>query len=76
MANFYVEFRMHGHAKEYAKDMVYSVAKEYKVKGVTRSRVVPHIGLYGPGKTEDIRKVISAVKKVGRKYSLVPFKVK
>jgi hypothetical protein len=32
--------------------------------------------LYGPGKTEDIRKVISAVEKVGRKYSLVPFKVK
>jgi len=76
VANFYVEFRMHGYAKEYAKEIVYSVAKKYKVKGVTRKRVVPHIGLYGPGKTDDIRKVISAVERVGRKYTLVPFKIK
>jgi 2'-5' RNA ligase len=76
MAGFLVEFRMHGYAKEYAKDLVYSVAKKFRVKGVTRRRVVPHISLYGPGKTNDIRKVISAVEKVGRQYTLVPFKIK
>jgi 2'-5' RNA ligase len=75
MANFLIEFRMHGYAKEYAKDIVYSVAKKFRVRGVTRKKVVPHISLYGPGRTDDIRKVISAVEKVGRKYSLVPFKV-
>jgi len=76
MAGFLVEFRMHGYAKEFAKDTVYSVAKKFRVRGVTRKKVVPHISLYGPGRTDDIRKVVSAVKKVGRKYSLVPFKVK
>lgn len=76
MAGFLVEFRLHGYAKEYAKDIVYSVAKKFRVRGVTRKKVVPHISLYGPGRTDDIRKVISAVEKVGRKYSLVPFKVK
>jgi len=76
MTNFLVEFRMHGYAKEYAKDVVYSVAKKFSVRGVTRKRVVPHISLYGPGKTNDIRKVISAVEKVGRRYELVPFKIK
>ena len=76
MTNFLIEFRMHGYAKEYAKDVVYSVAKKFRVRGVTRKRVVPHISLYGPGRTEDIRKVISAVEKVGRKYTLVPFKIK
>ena len=76
MANFLIEFRMHGYAKEYAKDIVYSVAKKFRVRGVTRKRVVPHISLYGPGRTEDIRKVISAIEKVGRKYTLVPFKIK
>lgn len=75
MANFLVEFRMHGHAKEYAKDITYSVAKKFRVKGVTRKKVVPHISLYGPGRTGDIRKVISVVEKVGRKYTLVPFKI-
>jgi len=76
MAGFLVEFRMHGYAKEYAKGIVYSIAKKFRVRGVTRKKVVPHISLYGPGKTDDIREVISAVKKVGHQYSLVPFKVK
>ncbi|MCK4402941.1 MAG: 2'-5' RNA ligase family protein [Dehalococcoidia bacterium] len=67
---------MHGYAKEYAKDVIYSVAKKFRVRGITRKRVVPHIALYGPGKTNDIRKVISAVEKVGRRYTLVSFKVK
>lgn len=76
MAGFLVEFRMHGYAKQYAKATVYSVAKKFKVKGATRKKVVPHISLYGPGKTNDIRKVVSAVERVGGKYTLVPFKVK
>lgn len=76
MANFLVEFRLHGYAKEYAKDIVYTVAKEFKVRGVTGKKVVPHISLYGPGITGDIRRVISAVERVGCKYSLVPFKIR
>ncbi len=76
MTNFLVEFRMQGYAKEYAKDIVYSVAKKFRVRGVTRKRVVPHISLYGLGRTEDIRKVISAVEKVGHRYTLVSFKIK
>ena len=74
--SFLVEFRLHGYAKEYAKDIVYSVAKKFRVRGVTGKKVVPHISLYGPGKVDDIGKVISVVKRVGRKYALVPFKIK
>ena len=75
MAGFFIEFRIHGYAIEYAKEVISSVARKFQARGVTRNRVVPHISLYGPGNTGDIRKVISAVKKVGRKYSIVPFKV-
>jgi len=76
MAGFLVELRMYGYAKEYAKHRVYSVAKKFRVKGVTRKKVVPHVSLYGPGRTNDIAQVISAIKKVGQRYTLVPFKVK
>jgi len=76
MTHFIIEFRMHGYAKEYAKDIVHSVAKKFGIRGVTRKRVVPHISLYGPGKSNDIRRIISAVEKVGDKYTLVPFKIK
>ena len=76
MANFLVEFRLHGYAKAYAKDVVYCVAKKFGVRGVTGKKVVPHISLYGPGKIDDIGKVVSTIKRVGRKYTLVPFKIK
>ena len=76
MVGFFVEFRLHGYAKAYAKRLIWSVAKEFRVKGVTRKRVVPHISLYGPGRTNDIKKVILAIEKVGQRYTLVPFKVK
>jgi len=76
MAGFLVEFRLHGYAKDYAKELIYSVAKKHRVKGVTRKRVVPHISLYGNGKTNDINRVLSVVEGVGRKYTLVPFRIK
>lgn len=75
MAHFLVEFRMHGYAKSHAKELIYSVAKKFRIRGVTRKKVVPHISLYGPGRTDDIKKVISAIEKVGYKYTLVPFKI-
>lgn len=76
MAYFLVEFRMHGHAKEYAKEIVYSVAKKFRVRGVTSKKVVPHVSLYGPGSTDDMKRVTSAIERIGRKYTLVPFKIK
>ncbi len=76
MSHFLVEFRMHGYAKEYAKEITHSVGRKFGVKGVTRKRVVPHISLYGPGSTGDIGKVIATVEKVGHRYKEVPFKIK
>ena len=51
MAHFLVEFRMRGYAKENAKDIVYSIARKFRVRGVTRKKVVPYTSLYGPGTT-------------------------
>ncbi len=76
MAHFFIEFRLHGYSKSSAKKLIYSVAKKFKVKGVTNKKVVPHIALYGPGETGDIRKVISAIEKIGHKYTMVPFRIK
>jgi 2'-5' RNA ligase len=76
MAIFLVEFRIHGYAKEHVKEVIYSVASEFRVRGVTRNKVVPHICLYGPGNTDDMRGVIATIEKIGRKYTLVPFRIK
>ena len=73
---FFIEFRLHGYAKEYAKNVILDIAKKFRVKGVTKTRAVPHITLYGPSTTDDIRKVVSEVIAVGQKHTLVPFKIR
>jgi len=76
MIAFFIEFRLHGYAKEYSKNLILDVAKKFKVRGMTKNRAVPHIALYGPSETDDIRRVISQVAAVGQKYTLVPFKIR
>lgn len=76
MEPFFIEFRLHGYAKEYARDIIYDVARKFKVKGVTKVKAVPHIALYGGSETNNIRRVVSAVEKIGRRYTLVPFRIK
>lgn len=73
---YLIEFRFQGYAKRYAKNLIYDVAREFNVKGVTRKRAVPHITLYGPFQTNDERRLISEIVSIGQKYDLVPFRVK
>jgi len=73
---YLIEFRFRGYAKRYAKNLIYDVAREFNVKGVTRKKPVPHITLYGPFQTNDERKLVSEIFSIGRKYELVPFRVK
>lgn len=76
MVHYLIEFRFHGYAKKYAKQLIHEVAKKFRVKGVTRNRAVPHITLFGPFTTKQERKVVLEVVDIGREFSLVPFIVK
>jgi 2'-5' RNA ligase len=76
MANYLIEFRLHGYAKKYIKGLIYEVARKFRVRGVTRKRPVPHITLFGPFTTRYEKRMIVEVANVGRKYFLVPFRVK
>ena len=76
MANYLIEFRLHGYAKKYIKGLIYEVARKFRVRGVTRKRPVPHISLFGPFTTRYEKRMIVEVTNVGMKYFLVPFRVK
>lgn len=76
MTHFTIQFRLHGYAKDYAKELIYDVSKRFRVRGITKRRAVPHITLYGPSETNNIKRVIPKVKQVSQKYTLVPFKIK
>lgn len=76
MTDFFIEFRFHGYAKRRLKGLVWDVARKFRVRGAIKERPVPHMALfYGTPRSVDIRKVLVAVRKVGKSFDLVPFRV-
>lgn len=76
MADFLIELRVHGDAKDYTKQVIYDIAKKFGVKGAIRERAVPHVTLYGRSETDNINSIGSEAERIARRYTLVPFKVK
>lgn len=75
MTHYLIEFRFQGHAKEYVKTLIWNVSKKFKVKGVTRNHVVPHVSLFGPFSCRQERNMLKTVVDIASKYNLVPFTV-
>jgi len=73
---YLIEFRFHGYAKWYAKNLIYDIARKFNVKGVTENRAAPHISLFGPFQTNDERRLVSEIISVGKRYDLVPFRIR
>jgi len=75
--SFFICFRLKGFAREYARwvrTRVIRKAKELKIRRF-KYRFKLHITLFDQAKTQNLKGVIGNVGKVGRKYSLVPFKL-
>ena len=85
MYQFLIEYRLRDTAKEYARDIIFDIARKFRIAGSTnftgypghpRNRALPpHMVLYGTATTNDIKKVISTVEKIARNYTTVPFRI-
>ena len=76
--SFFVEFRLQGYAKKYAKwasARTLREARKLRLRNLEERRFVSHITLFGPARTNNLRQVIREVERIGRKYTLVPFKL-
>lgn len=73
MDSYLVEFRLHGSARTYVKELIFEVAKRFAVGGVTRHRVVPHVSIVGSFQTTDERKVINVIERCANNFDLVAF---
>jgi 2'-5' RNA ligase len=76
MARYLIEYRFHGFAKRYARDLIYEISRKFNVKGATRNRAVPHVTLFGPFSTNYEKRMVSEVVKACNGYELVPFEIK
>ncbi len=75
---FFIELRLRGYARRYAywaRERVLREARRLGVKRLPQSRFVPHIALFGNAETSSMRNVINEMEMIGRKYTLVPFKL-
>ncbi|MBI4052659.1 MAG: 2'-5' RNA ligase family protein [Candidatus Diapherotrites archaeon] len=70
-----IEFRFHGYTKKYLKETIFDVSKKFRVSGVTKKHVVPHISLVGPFQTRNQREVVSKFVNVSKKYGRINFKL-
>jgi len=73
---FYIEFRLRGYAKRYArwvKSCVHKEAKKLRIRNILTRSHVSHITLFGPARTNHIRQVINDIETISRRYTLVPF---
>lgn len=78
MTRFLIEFRLQGYARKYTKWAGVRTLREAKKLGVrklSQPRFVPHITLFGPAEAHNLGNVIREVERIGRKYTLVPFKL-
>lgn len=74
MAGYLIEYRFHGYAKAYARDLIWDTAKKFRVRGVTkRGHAVPHMTLFGPFSTRQEKRMVSEVVRACQNYSLAPF---
>jgi len=76
--SFLVEFRLQGYAKKYARwasNRTITEAKKLRIRQLPGRRFVSHITLFGSAKTNNLGRVIGEVERIGRKYTLIPFKI-
>lgn len=76
--SFFIEFRLHGYARRYAKwarARIHLEARRLRIRELKQPRFVPHITLFGQAVTNHLRRVIAEVERIGRKNTLIPLKL-
>jgi 2'-5' RNA ligase len=72
--NYLLEFRLSGSARKYVRDTAFDVARKFNVTGVTGTRVVPHITIIGPIKTDHEQRLVHEIIETCTKYDLMTIK--
>lgn len=88
MGHYLIEFRFSGSAKRYVKELIFEISRKFKVRGITRKRVVPHLTLICPFRLKSWiwpfsiflnsngRRLIKEFNDVVGHYGLMTFKIK
>jgi hypothetical protein len=76
MAEYLIEVRLAGYAREYLRRLLYSAARRFRTGRTSKEIQAPAITLYGPFKTDSPEEVLDVVGEVAGRYDLVPYRIK
>ncbi len=62
---YFIEIRLMGEPKNIVKKLIYDIYHKFRVRGVVKSRPVPHMTLFGPFNCKSIKNVINVIKELG-----------
>jgi len=74
-SNYLIELRLSGKTKIYLKDLAHKIAKKCRVRGAIRKRVVPHVSLFGPFRTNQEKELINRFTKVCKDQDLINYRL-
>lgn len=72
-SSYLIEFRLSGFARRYVKSIAIDLSKTFRVKGITRKRIIPHVSLVGPFTTNDEKRLINEIVNISSKFELVAY---
>jgi len=73
MTHYLIEIRLHGIAKRFTRNLIWDIAKRFRVKGAIKSRPVPHITLAGPFTTNNVGEILKQIEIIGKQFGPVSF---
>ena len=74
-ANYLIEFRLHGYAKRYARELSEQISHKFHVKQVVRKGRPPHITLFGGFSCSNEKELIQKFVKVCKNFNLIKFRL-
>ncbi len=72
---YLIEIRIRGDIRDLCKKLIYDIFYKFRVSNVASKRPVPHISLFGPFDCKSIKPVIHEIKKTGKNYTKLEYKV-
>ena len=73
--NYLIEFRFHGYAKRYARELSEQISHKFHVKQVVRKGRPPHITLFGGFSCDNEKELVQKFIKVCKSFDLIKFRL-
>ncbi|MEK6957523.1 MAG: 2'-5' RNA ligase family protein [archaeon] len=74
-SSYLIELRLSGRTKTYLKELSYQIAEKFRVRGAVRKRVVPHVSLFGPFKSNHERELTLKFSSMCKRLDLVKYRL-